>query len=287
LNPTSGFLSGGYTHTINLSLGCAFAHSLCGIYCYVKHNYWITKGRPWGLYGFKKNIRDAYRRDYDQVKRAGRGGPNPLRVFMSSSSDPYAPQESRLRLTQAILEEMLRRPPDVLVIQSRSPLITRDLALILELSRKCEVWVSVTVETDRDRIPGFPNHATPFRKRVAALRTFRDAGVATQATVSPLLPLLDANSFASSLGAACDRVILDHYLLGDGSPGGTRTKRTALPRLLEEAGFGIWNTLEKFWEVKTVFDGVLGPRRVSVSCEGFNAVGPRRSCERNDDLGSS
>ena len=54
LTPTSGFLEAGYTHTINVYQGCAFAGSLCGTYCYAQHNQWITKGRSWGLYGAKR-----------------------------------------------------------------------------------------------------------------------------------------------------------------------------------------------------------------------------------------
>jgi hypothetical protein len=87
------------------------------------------------------------------------------------------------------------------------------------------------------------------------------------------LPLADPERFARHLHAACDRVVLDHYLLGDGSKNGLRTRRTPFPRMLEEAGFGEWNRLEKFREVKAVFDGVFGPARVLVSMAGFNAVG--------------
>src|SRR5262249_26584522 len=158
----------------------------------------------------------------------------------------------------------------------RSPLVTRDLGLIRTLATRCEFWLSMTIETDMDRIPGFRNHATPLQKRVAALKSFHDAGVPTQATVSPLLPLADPERFARTLGEVSDRVILDHYLLGDGSKNGLRTKRTDFPKMLEDAGFGEWNRLEKFWEVKAVFDKVLGPGRVLVSAEGFNAVGSNR-----------
>src|SRR5262249_14914680 len=73
LTPTSGFLKSGYTHTINLYQGCSFAGALCGTFCYAQHNQWITKGRPWGLYGAKVHIRDAYCRDYDRIKRPKRG----------------------------------------------------------------------------------------------------------------------------------------------------------------------------------------------------------------------
>src|SRR5262245_24374478 len=90
LTPTSGFLAPGYTHTINAYQGCAFAGALCGTFCYAQHNHWITKGRPWALYGAKRHLRDAYRSEYDQIKRR-RGGPRPLRIYMSSSTDPYLP----------------------------------------------------------------------------------------------------------------------------------------------------------------------------------------------------
>ena len=97
LTPTSGFLAAGYTHTINVYQGCAFAGSLCGVYCYAQHNRWITRGRAWGFYGAKREIREAYRRDYDRIKRPRRGEPRPLKIYMSSSTDPYLPQEKSLR----------------------------------------------------------------------------------------------------------------------------------------------------------------------------------------------
>jgi DNA repair photolyase len=277
LTPTGGFLKSGFTHTCNLHRGCSFANSLCGTYCYAQHNPFITEGREWGLYGCKGNVREPYRSQYDALRRPRRGRPKPLRVLLSSSTDPYVPQEAKLRHVPALLEEMLGRPPDVLVIQTRNPLVRRDLDLIRALADRCEVWLSMTVETDLERVPGLPGHATSPRERVAALLAFRQRGVRTQAAVSPLLPLADPAGFARDLGEACDRVVLDHYLIGDGSPGGLRTHRTAFPRLLEEDGFGEWNRAEKLWEVKAVFDAVLGPARVLVSRDGFNAVGPGRA----------
>ena len=139
LTPTSGYLKTGFTHTINLYHGCAFAGSLCGLFCYAQHNRWITKGRPWGLYGVKKSVLDPYKHGYDLIKTPHRGAARPLRVFMSSSTDPYPPQEQRLRLAQSLLQAMLERPPDVLVLQTHSTLIGRDLDLILALSKKCSV----------------------------------------------------------------------------------------------------------------------------------------------------
>ena len=215
-------------------------------------------------------MREAYRRDYDRLKQPHRGAPQPLKVYMSSSTDPYLPQERACGLTQALLEEMGQRPPDVLVLQTRSLLIRRDQALIEQLAARCALWVSLTVETDMARVPGFPPHASPPVERLAVLREFRAAGVQTQATVSPLLPLVNPQAFAHQLDAACTRVILDHYLLGDGSPNGWRTKHTDFVQRLEQAGYTAWTTLEKFWQVREVLTSVLGADRVLLSREEFN-----------------
>lgn len=119
LNPTSGFLRDGFTHTINMYRGCALGNSLCGRYCYAKWNRCHTLGRPWGSFlDVKAGVREAYRRDYVRLERPRAGAPRPLRVYMSSVTEPYPPQEPAARRARALLEEMLGRPPDLLVIQS-------------------------------------------------------------------------------------------------------------------------------------------------------------------------
>jgi hypothetical protein len=96
------------------------------------------------------------------------------------------------------------------------------------------------------------------------------AGLFTVAAVSPLLPLNNPRRFAGQLEAACDRVILDHYLLGDGSSNGQRTQQTRLPMLLTADGHAAWTGLEIFWDVVGLFREVFGPQRVGVSRAGFN-----------------
>ena len=121
-------------------------------------------------------------------------------------------------------------------------------------------------------VPGFPPHPSKPAERIETLKRFREAGVQTQATISPLMPLADPEQFAKVLHAACDRVIVDHYDYGDGTHG-ARTRRTNFPQLLEQAGFGEWNNKEKLWEIRDILAGVLGKDRVLVSADGFNAVG--------------
>ena len=190
LSPSRGFLGSGYTHTLNPYSGCAYAGTVCGLFCYAQHDINITKHRPWRLYGAKKNAASAYRVDYDRLKRPRRGEPKPLKIYMSSVTDPYVPQEKSEGITRSVLLEMLERPPDVLVIQTHATLIERDIDIIDTLSKRCRLWVSITVETDMDELPpALPRHASLPSRRLEALALFRRRGIPTQATISPLLPL--------------------------------------------------------------------------------------------------
>lgn len=273
LNPTGGYLGEGFTHTVNLYRGCALGRTLCGMYCYAQWTPFQLRGRSWGSFlDVKDGVEAAYREQYDRIKRPRSGQPKPLRLFMSSVTEPYPPQERTARRTRRLLQEMLSRPPDSLVIQSHTPLVVEDVSLLRDLHRHCRLQVNITVETDYPQLPKpFPRQAFSPRVRIEAMKALRDAGLRTVATVSPLLPLRDPCRFAQELADASDGVILDHYLLGDGSPRGYRTNQTPLPRLLNELGLGEWTTLEKFDEVVQIFQRVFGQtHRVGVSKKGFN-----------------
>ena len=66
-------------------------------------------------------------------------------------------------------------------------------------------------------------------------------------------------------------MIVDHWLVGDGSQDGARTKRRGLPARLVEAGFERWTRIEALHATADLFRRVLGPERVGVSVYGFNA----------------
>jgi DNA repair photolyase len=272
LTPTGGFLLG-FTHTLNPYRGCAFGRALCGVYCYASETrYGKDRARAWGSYLLaKESAADLYRADAGKVRAKG----GALRIFMASVTDPYVPQERTLGVTRSILEAMVELPPDLLVLQTHTPGPLRDRDLLVRLP----AVVQITVETDRERIAGLPPHATPLEARLEALRELGASGVKTVAVASPLLPLEDPRRFARALGASARGVILDHWALGDGSIDGARTRRERahaalpLPRALEAAGLGEWNTLETFRAVVAVFEEELGAARVGVSQEGF-----RRAC---------
>ena len=157
LNRTGGFLHS-FTHTLNPYRGCTYGSSLCGVACYAPEV--LRDKRPWGGYlEAKVNAADVYRRDMARERKRG-----PVRIFMASVTDPYVPQEKRLKITRRVLEAMVEAPPDKLVLQTHTPFPLRDRDLLAALP--CSVQISV--ETDRDSIPGLPPHAFSPRERLAA-----------------------------------------------------------------------------------------------------------------------
>jgi hypothetical protein len=163
---------------------------------------------------------------------------------------------------------MVEEPPDGLVLQTHTPGPLRDLDLLQRLD--CELAVQISVETDRATLPGLPPHSSPPDVRLDALRQIKEAGLNAVGVVAPLLPLKDPVRFAHALDESCTSVIVDHYLVGDGSKGGSRTKRRGLPGKLIAAGFERWTTIEVLEETAELFRNVLGSERVGVSAYGFN-----------------
>ena len=127
---------------------------------------------------------------------------------------------------------MVDRPPDSLILQTHSPRVVDYLDLYAKLQQVCRLRIHISIETDRDRIPGLPPHATPIGKRFLAARQLRAQGIRTVITVSPLLPIRDPVRFMQRAGEAADALVIDHFIEGDGSPDGSRTWRTALPEAL-------------------------------------------------------
>ena len=275
LTPTGGFLTG-FSHKLNPYVGCSLGRSLCGMACYAGAMRFVSRdAASWGhSLKVKLNAASLYRRDYARVRRTGES----LSIFMSSVTDPYVPQEKRYRITRGILSEMLESPPNTLVLQTHMPNVLWDIETQCRFHEQCRLTVQVSIETDRETLPGFPRHAYSVAARLDELGQLRDAGLKTVGMVSPLLPLTEPTSFATRLGEVASSVILDHYLIGDGSPGGMRPRRRKavrdliVPQMISAADSDDWNTLEKFDQVLGTFPTVFGKDRVGVTAEGVRAM---------------
>lgn len=230
LTRTSGYLNTVSSHSLQPYRGCTFGHSLCGVACYVRHNGNLTQGRQWGDFlEVRTNAAESYLANVERERRWIQRRGQPFSIFCSSATDPFVPQEARFGITRQILEAMLQAPPEVLILQTHSARVVDYLPLYLRLRDRCQIRVHVSIETDREELPGLPRPASPLEKRVEACRRLREAGIRTVVTVAPLLPIAEPEQFFARLAKVADAVVLDHFMGGDGTPDGRRTLRTALP----------------------------------------------------------
>lgn len=209
LTEAKGYLDVGFTHSLNPYSGCAFA---CR-YCYVREMpIQRFKEVPWGEWlEIKTNAAENYRNEIMKLRKKN----NPVNIFMSSATDPYQPIERKANITRGILEEMIENPPDFLQIQTRGPLITRDIDLLIILKEKSDVLVSMTIETDRDDIRRiFAPNAPGITLRLKALKELHDTGISTQASISPVLPFTP--NFPKVLEGIVDHIWIDTLSIGEG-----------------------------------------------------------------------
>jgi DNA repair photolyase len=235
LTRTSGFLATVTSHSLQPYRGCALGSSLCGVGCYVRHNVHLTKGQPWGSFvEVRANAADAYRRQYATERAWARAQRGRFGVFLSSSTEPFQPLEQQARTTRGVLEAMSELPPDLLILQTHSHHVTEYAPLYEQLHAKLDLRIHISVESDRDALPGLPRSASPVARRIAAARALRERGLFVVGAVSPLLPIDRPDAFFATLSEACDAVVIDHYIGGDGSSDGSRTRRTPLPIAMQQ-----------------------------------------------------
>ena len=267
--------SGGYlipvaSHSLQPYRGCALGGSLCGVGCYVRHSWYLTRGREWGSFvEVRHNAAQAYEAEYESERDWARRRRGRFGVFLSSATEPFQPAERKHGVTRSVLEAMVGRPPDLLIVQSHSHHVADYLDLYARLAETCaELRFHVSIESDRDELPGLPRSASPVARRMEAAAALRAAGLRVVATVAPLLPIDNPDSFFARLATVADAVVLDHYIGGDGTAGGSRTARTPLPQAmaaLEPTSV----TLSYRDAMVAVAQRHFPPGRVGVGVDGF------------------
>lgn len=169
-------------YVINPFTGCIFG---CH-YCYASfmgRNVGETR-EAWGEYVYvKTNAVDLCRAEVRKMKPEARRGT----ILLSSVTDPYQGAEAKYRLTRGILEVLSQEKyPGLVSILTKSPLVTRDIDILLQVPR-CEVGMTIT--TTDDRVSKWLELRAPLAsKRLEALRALHDAGIDTYAFIGPLLP---------------------------------------------------------------------------------------------------
>lgn len=230
LTRTSGYLKTVTSHSLQPYRGCTLGRSLCGVGCYVQHNPWLTRGRAWGEFlEVRVNAVERYGLEWEKEGGWARRRRSGFSIFLSSSTEPFLPQERRYGITRGLLRAMLERPPDALVLQTHSHRVAAEADLLVALAAICRLRVHISIESDRDTLRGLPPPASSVEARFQAAQRLKARGILTVITASPLLPIARPEDFFKRVAECADAVVLDHFIGGDGSSGGTRTLKTPLP----------------------------------------------------------
>ena len=233
LSKTTGFIAeAGFTHSLTPARNCTFGCSYCyvptmRIYGGLKPEDW----RRWGQFTtFKSNAPELLRRELrrDQV------------IYCSPLVDPYQPAEETELMMPRILDELLARPPKLFVIQTRGPLIVRDLPRLVELSSRTTLRVSFSITTNRERVRKlYEPHCASMDCRLKAIHELRAAGITTFATLAPMLPCDPEELAGIALNASDQDIIGDALHVRSVKPHGATTREAAFA-ISQKHGFSAW-----------------------------------------------
>jgi DNA repair photolyase len=162
------------------------------------------------------------------------------RIYCSPLTDPYQPAESEARIMPGVLREVIAAPPEVFVIQTRGPLILRDLELLRELAERTVLRISFSVTTNREDMRRiFEPHCEPIVERLAAMEQLTETGLRVHATLAPLLPCDPDQLVDQALDASNEALIVDPLHVRQTKSCGAAT-REAAHRLCAAKGFNDW-----------------------------------------------
>ena len=265
LSPTSGFIrDAGFSHSLTPARNCTFGCS----YCYVPtlQVYGGLKPDDWQHWGqfttFKANAPEL-------LRRALR--PNQV-IYCSPLVDPYQPAEADEPAMPGILDALIDRPPAVFVLQTRGPLILRDLERLQQLKKRSQLRVSFSLTTTYEPIRRiFEALCAPMSERLRAVATLRQAGIRTFATVAPILPSDPEELAAMALDATTENIIADPLHVRAVKRHGATT-RAAAHAIAAHHGYDEWFEPAFQSDVLTRMRRVVegAGRRFGVGTEGFS-----------------
>jgi DNA repair photolyase len=242
-SPATGYIRrGGFDWTCNPYVGCSFGCT----YCYAM--FLPQNRRPkedWGRW-FQAKINAVELAQKQAHKVAGQA------VYLSSVTDPYLPAERSLQLTRGILEAMIPHQPRLLV-QTRGPLVVRDFDLLKQFRA---VRINMSIPTDSEEVrQAFEPKAPPLEKRWQAIAAARAAGLPVGICVTPMLPLVNPDTFVRRLVEfKPDALVVQDFHDSGGAFGadtGERARRILRTRIWTARDYGalLWKLREILPEV--------------------------------------
>ncbi|MFL5296715.1 MAG: PA0069 family radical SAM protein [Phenylobacterium sp.] len=183
----------GFSASINPYRGCEHG---C-IYCYARpaHAYMgLSPGLDFeSKLFFKPGAAALLERELSKPRYV------PEVIHIGGNTDPYQPQERRLRVTRGVIEVLERFNHPFSVI-TKSALILRDLDILAAMASRNLVRVAVSITTlDRKLARSMePRAATP-EKRIAAVKALSEAGVPVIVMFAPCIPGLNDHEMEAVL----------------------------------------------------------------------------------------
>jgi DNA repair photolyase len=216
--------------SINPYVGCAFGCAYC--YARYAHRYTLERAAaadpadehlredlesmpPWLAFErrifVKQNAAAALRR----VLRSGSARYQALRehgVVIGTATDPYQPAERRYRVTRGVLEAIAEHPGMSVSIITKSPLVTRDVDVLVRIAARADVTVHVSLITlDRELARRIEPRAPTPESRLRAVARLTEAGIDVGVNVMPVLPgITDGPEAMESLVRAVARAGASH-----------------------------------------------------------------------------
>jgi len=115
--------------------------------------------------------------------------PGSSTIVIGTATDPYQPAERRFRLTRAMLEHLARYEGLAVGIITKSPLIVRDIDVLLRLQERNDLEVNLSViAVDGPLVRTLEARSPVPAARMRALEKLTAAGVHAGLIVAPVLP---------------------------------------------------------------------------------------------------
>lgn len=253
LSPTSGFMDS-YDYTLNPYSGCSFGCSYCYAAFFARDN----AGKD--QWGYWVNVKENAMELLIKFRKKPLIGKT---IYMSSVTDPYQPIDKKLELTRDLLSELIKYHQVRLVIQTRSPLVVRDIDLFKQFK---VLQVNMTITTDSEKVRKVFEPLCPSnRVRLDAIKEVNDAGIQSCITMTPLLPLEDPHAFGKSLlESGISNFIIQPFHQDRGKfTAGTREEAVKL--------FNEYNwTKERYKEVEKIISGYIP--NIGIGKDGFKPL---------------
>ncbi len=268
LSKASGYIRA-YDFTLNPYRGCQYGCSYCYAAAFSPNP---SMRQDWGNWVISKD--NAPELLAKELQRWDDRHPNrPPKIYMSSVTDPYQPFETQKRITRQLLEVMVAYQP-TLTIQTRSPMVVRDIDILQQLKR---LRINMSVPTGSERVrKDFEPRSPSIQARLLAIGKLKyslpdggDRQVRCSITMTPLLPTFpeEQDEFINKLEIA-DRVVIQAFH-ASGNRSLVATTRQEATDLKRKYAWWYDREEECYQAFKSKLSAVLSSTEIKEGAEGF------------------